>query len=705
MRKIYRCLFVCVLVFLLAGITACGKSKSTSIQYTGSVTEVPLDRTSVDAVAGYDHRFAIFSRNTGEMSAELYLFDMEEGLTATGYAEEGYRYYAAAMNETEIYAFAQQIYENEYHLLKLDTDGNLIYDMNITDTLGGLFEIRANCDRMCCSDKYVCLLFDNFGVVTFNAEGQYLYKTDNEEINEIAMSGSETCLFVAQAKKERYIGQLKLGETKASEEQISQKTETDEYGYLAANTKGDIYFGNLNKVYRLEGKKLEDAASLNAFGGLNGSVRAFTLNDKMEVCIFAVREQEGKNAECAVMELFEGDGTEPVKEKLTFGVYSMDSRTQEVIQAFNALQTDFYIEGIEYDEESLARAILSGDAPDVVFLNASSYNYESYFEKGVFLDLTPYLEASELDISDYYENIMCGIRYENQIKALVPGFELWTTVGDEELFREQSMDVKSLSTLLGTVGENTLVIGASDAVSMLDFLVWDGRNNLVDFRNGKLKFTKEDIVDILEFCEAYSDLYSSDTCHYLAIAEQEVLLKGLYLAPGLDVSEIQACKTVYGSDYMYVGYPSLEGTGGTVFFPCNSLAIPADCKNPEFAWRFIEYWFSDEMQEMLAYNANWRSYVVNRDILEESLKESFVTDATDWIMLSSEQTAEAAQPDDEDLQKLLEVIEGVSEVYFYDADLNTIIAEEAVAFFNGGQSAEETAELIIERMQLYLDER
>lgn len=704
-KKRNKIISVCMILILLANMTACGKSKSESIRYTGSVTEVPINRASVDAVAGYDHRFAIFSQCDEAMNSDLRIYDMKEGLIETEYTASGYRYYAAAMNEKEIYAYAEQIYENEYHLLKFNYDGTLLYDMDITEVIGDLSEIWLPCSRMCCSDKYVCLLFDSFGVAAFSPEGEYLYKTENNEINEITMSGSETCLFVYASEKEQYIGQLKLGDTKASEKQISQKTDMTEYGYLAANTKGDIYFGNLNKVYCLDGKKLTEAASLNAFGGLNGSVRAITLNDAMEVCIFAVREQAGQNAECAVMELYEGDGTEPVKEKLTCGVIGLNGNMQEVIQNFNASQTDFYIEGIDYDEESLGLAVLSGDAPDIVVLNIAIYNYVNYFKKGVFLDLTPYLESSALDTSDYYENIMCGIRYEGQIETLVPCFALCSAVGDGELFREQDMDIRSLCGLLGSMEEDILLEGASSAINMFGFFCSYGDNPLVDYESGRLLFSKEEMVEILEFCAAYSDIYSSEKLHDLAIANHEVLLRQVNLSPWLLVSTLQTCKTIFGNDYMYVGYPSLEGKGNSTFLSCYSLSITSGCEKPELAWKFIEYWFSDEMQEKLAYDDNWRYFPVNRDMLEESLKESFITDSEDVIALCPGQTTEAAQLDDEDLQKLLNLIESVSDVYVLDREYGTIIAEEASAFFGGGQSAEKTADLIMERLQLYLDEQ
>ena len=58
----------------------------------------------------------------------------------------------------------------------------------------------------------------------------------------------------------------------------------------------------------------------------------------------------------------------------------------------------------------------------------------------------------------------------------------------------------------------------------------------------------------------------------------------------------------------------------------------------------------------------------------------------------------------EEVDKLYDYISKVDKTYYYDEELSNIINEEAAAFFEGQKSAKDVANIIQNRVQLYINE-
>ena len=88
--------------------------------------------------------------------------------------------------------------------------------------------------------------------------------------------------------------------------------------------------------------------------------------------------------------------------------------------------------------------IASGNAPDIMILSAAM-PIKSYVSKGVFEDLTPYLEKDEeISQKEYLDNIQEAFRTDGMTYAIVPSFYVTTVagktadVGDAPLVRAAS---------------------------------------------------------------------------------------------------------------------------------------------------------------------------------------------------------------------------------------------------------------------------
>ncbi len=62
-------------------------------------------------------------------------------------------------------------------------------------------------------------------------------------------------------------------------------------------------------------------------------------------------------------------------------------------------------------------------------------------------------------------------------------------------------------------------------------------------------------------------------------------------------------------------------------------------------------------------------------------------------------------PVDEEIENIRNLIYSVSKLRSSDAQISNIISEETPLFFNGSKSAEEVADIVASRVQLYVNEQ
>jgi ABC-type glycerol-3-phosphate transport system substrate-binding protein len=105
---------------------------------------------------------------------------------------------------------------------------------------------------------------------------------------------------------------------------------------------------------------------------------------------------------------------------------------------------------------------------------------------------------------------------------------------------------------------------------------------------------------------------------------------------------------------------------------------------PQAAWDFLATMFEDSVQEYTSFGFPVRTSVFDAQV-QEAMEGGSVTQ--------------------EDVERVLSLLNGKTYLYLGDDDIMDIIYEEATACFSGAKTPEETAEIIQNRVMIYLSER
>lgn len=148
----------------------------------------------------------------------------------------------------------------------------------------------------------------------------------------------------------------------------------------------------------------------------------------------------------------------------------------------------------------------------------------------------------------------------------------------------------------------------------------------------------------------------------------------------------------------YIGYPGVEGNGGMIENGSLVMGITINCKQPEMAWEFIKTFLEEDYQDKS------REYLpIHRGALETWLKEAQEKEykengeekIKDEMLFDGEESLWTTAITEEDAGQVLDLIENASTLSTWDEELRNIVYEEAVMYFEGDRTAEESVLRIV----------
>ena len=402
---------------------------------------------------------------------------------------------------------------------------------------------------------------------------------------------------------------------------------------------------------------------------------------------------------------------------LTLGTCESPWELTYAVEAYNARNGKYYVEIVDYGQEyqdydtaqeRLKLDLATSKGTDIIWVGNLVVDELGY--AGVLADLNAYLTPEVRN--KYLTNILECAQTGDALYDIAATFELEFIAGDRrklgtetgwtmeemlEVFRDNNKDANAL----GSVGVNTaqeLVLHAIE-----DFVDWDA---------GRADFCNQEFYDILEFCRNESGWVK---------ATQESVASGTHLAvrSGIsDVTSIQYKNWLLGDDWVVKGWPCNQGTGVKVSFG-DSFAVSSYSQCPEGAWDFLEYCMTlDWLEEYAALHPDLppKTYAsiyglpLNRLVFEKMLEWSTVQRYYDTGEPVPFYFGEEGIPDfyansAEDVERIREIValadgKRLSNLSF----VSQIIGEEISGYNAGVLTAEQTAEKIQNRVQLYLNE-
>lgn len=626
--------------------------------------------------------------------------------------------------------------EEKYYLCKYDAQGNSVMNQDITDVVkqddeyGYLNAVVLDEDG-----RFYATADDK--VLLFEADGQYQgdITVDGGWVNGIG-TGKDGKVYITYFDSLSQNGSYVLAEIDFQGKKIGQTYSNfpggNGDGSLVKGIEGDFLVNDGTHVYEYS---MNTQAATEVLAWLDSDINGTYVNS------IGVLE-EGKlfvvindwNTDEKQFAILTKTKASEVSEKiqLTIGTLYENQSLQAVAVAFNKENDKYhvniktYIDSNNWTEtswqdgiNSLNNDIISGsNCPDI--LDLSSLNVNQLATKGVFEDLTPYLEKSTiLSKDDFLDSVVEAYTMDGKLVCIPKTFSLTTIAGkSSEVGTEMGWTLDEMIAYAEEHPDSMLFDYASKSI-MMYYLLSYNQDQFVDWTTGKCSFDSEEFTRILEFIGSFPDEYdweSDERSTPVKIQEGDVLLEmtGIY-----ELNTIQEYDAMFNEPVTFIGYPNQNGDSGCYLSGDQMYAIASKSEHKDGAWAFIEDYLSKEPDDMFSWGFPTNKAQLEK-MIDEAVNVEYLKDENGELILDEdgnpipenggggigygdwEYTYHTVTQ--EEVDRVMELIEVAKPVSNSDQQIMTIIEEEAEAFFQGQKSAADVAKVIQSRVQVYVNE-
>ena len=415
------------------------------------------------------------------------------------------------------------------------------------------------------------------------------------------------------------------------------------------------------------------------------------------------------------------------KTELLVGCYYLDYRAKQNLIDFNKNNQEYRLNIRDYSmydtmedyTQGLTRLnadIVSGDVPDIMILN-SQMPFESYASKGVFADMSTFLEKDEeLKKEDLLPNILEALSSEDGLYRIAPSFTVTTFAAKTaDVGTEPGWTMDEALALLASKPEGTQLLSEITSSSFLYYTSWICGEQYVNWETGECFFDSDGFIKTLEFAKTlpteidYSTVMD-DASYWEEMETQyrngKTILTLQYLSGFRDYSYTK--QGVFGEDITLIGFPVDEGLGAGLSFS-NPIAISALGEHQEVAWEFVKSFFTEEYQDALEYEFPTRADSL-RKLEEKAWEKPYYLDEEgnkieydDYFYVGGMEIPVEPMTEEE-TQVLVNYLKSLDKLCIYDETLHNIITEETAGYFAGQKTAEEVASVIQSRAKIYINE-
>lgn len=402
---------------------------------------------------------------------------------------------------------------------------------------------------------------------------------------------------------------------------------------------------------------------------------------------------------------------------LTLGTIgrSHDGMLKTAVEAYNAQGGKYRVEIVDYLPENYDNAIMeasadrfkmdlaTGKGTDIVDLYSLEADELGY--RGILADLNQYMTPQERQ-ERYLANILDAAQTGNALYEMGPSFSLWTVVGDgsrlgaengwtlEEMLESFEKNGKDAQALAG------IWLGQSIAALLTQFSL----EEFVDWERGEADFCNQKFYGILEIG---AQLGGEPTARINPTRES--IASGTYLAymsTFFEVKDVQYMDWLFDGDVAFKGFPCSFGTGVAVRI-YYGIGINKNSQCGEGAWDFLKFYVEGSWAE----ENPWMTigFPLDRQAFEKEMEFAMVQEYRNGEPIPKNANSDAAGPaiyaaTEEEVARARELIGLADRRMELNSVVSRIIDEEVSGYNSGALTAEQTAQKIQNRVQLYLDE-
>ena len=418
----------------------------------------------------------------------------------------------------------------------------------------------------------------------------------------------------------------------------------------------------------------------------------------------------------------------PDKKTLVMGCFYLDYNIRSRVISFNKSNPEYRISVKDYSSfatmedyragyTQLNNDIISGQMPDILVVN-SEMDINNYINKGVLADINEFIaNDEELSQTELLPNVVEAYSVDGKLYTLVPSFSIRSLAGKKSILGDRTqwtmaefMDFAA-SLPEGTTAFNPEMLRDSFIYQVMSFLGSD----FVDPATGKCSFDSQEFISILEYAKTLPAEFSDDywenydyTLYETMYRDNKAILMEVYMSNIRDLK--YQLKGQMGEEVTFIGFPTAEGNGSVIQLSSNAFAISAKTAYKDGAWEFVRYYLTDDYQN----STEFYDFPIVKSAFEKKAQEA--TGKSYWI----DENGNKVEYDDyyyiggeelilepftqEEVDAICEFIYSVKKTNKFDDNIRNIIVEEAQSFFEGQKTAQEVAQIIQSRAQIFVDE-
>ena len=324
---------------------------------------------------------------------------------------------------------------------------------------------------------------------------------------------------------------------------------------------------------------------------------------------------------------------------LTLGCSEQKYFPTELVNAFNASQDTYVIQGVYYDGEDseerrtkLLEDIQKGGGPDLILAKHFGLTQQDTDTKKHFVDLRPYIDADpELAWSDFVPAA---------IDTYAPDGALYVTASD---FSLTTLHVR------GTVGKTSL--SYSELLELAD-QYGDENVEYYPYELGGY-ILDQALAACMDSDTAFDTYLPNALALYKRLSLQnsesgEINSDGLVFCSTLcSFSDLQFWRTAFGEDAILMGLPGQSG--GSLVCPINSgFCMNQRSTNKEGAWEFLRTFLTASYQE-----DNSAAFPINQEAFNEKIRQARQNGDEEIVLQFSLEGIDYGPVSDEDITTIV----------------------------------------------------
>ncbi len=414
----------------------------------------------------------------------------------------------------------------------------------------------------------------------------------------------------------------------------------------------------------------------------------------------------------------------PDKKVLVLGANYLEYSTRKRVIDFNRTNTKYRITVRDYSTyqtmedyqagyTQLNNDIISGKMPDILIVDSQT-KLDNYIAKGLIADVGKLIKSDpELSSLEYMENVFEAYSVDGTLYRVVPTFSVESMVGKKAIFGDRTgWNMEEFLQMADELEDGSSLLGRFTRDSFFYQIMQYCGTDFIDAATGKCSFNSPEFIRMLEYAKTLPEMVEQDEDYWMNYDSQFREDRTMVMTVSLyNVREMNyTINGYFGEDITFLGFPNAD-KNGSVINAGTSYVISSKSKDLEGAWEFVRYYLTEEYQT--GDDISWGFPVLRSAFMSqaaEGTEKPYYLDENgnkveydDYFYMNNESII--IDPlTQEQVDQIVSFVEGVNRASYYDQDIMNIVNEEAAFFFAGQKTAADVANIINNRVQLYVND-